>query len=274
MTRSLSTIPSLWATGVRVGTTTIPRAPLLGLKRLLLPVSYWRAAEFAFAGRELNVPSGARILDLGSPKDLSLFLAIRRNYEVVAVDILAETIAISETFARAQGRSGAAPGHVKSEVQDGRSLTYADNSFDAAYSISVLEHIPDGGDSLALKELIRVVRPGGRIVVTVPYDDQYRETFVSGRVYERDLGEKTFFERHYDDAALRKRLLGIGGASVEHLELWGEGSISGERILSAFGRARALISPFEWLMAATFLRPIRSPSDRAMAAFFTLVKNS
>lgn len=273
MTLPLSTIPSLWATGMRIGATTLPHAPLLGLKRLLLPVSYWRAAEFAFTARELGVTSGGRVLDLGSPKDLSLFFALRRNYEVVAVDILPDAIAISETFAHAQGRSGTGPGRVKSEIQDGRALKYADNSFDAAYSVSVLEHIPDTGDSTALRELVRVVRPGGRIVVTVPYDRVYRETFVSGRVYERDFGQKTFFERHYDELTLQSRLLNVADVRVETLELWGEGAISGERILSACGPARALISPFECLMAATMLRHVK-PSARAKAAFFTLIKNS
>ena len=273
MALPLSTISSLWATGIRIGITTLPRAPTLGLKRLLLPVSYWRAAEFAFVGRELSPPLGARVLDLGSPKDLALFLAVRRNYEIVAVDILPDAIAVSERFAQAQGRSGAGAGYVKSEVQDGRALPYADNTFDAAYSVSVLEHIPDAGDSTAISELVRIVRPGGRIAVTVPYDREYRETFVSGRVYDRDLGERTFFERHYDDVTLQTRLLSVANAHVDRFELWGEGPISGERILSALGPARTLVSPLEGAMAATLLRRVTSRKDRPMAAFFTLVKN-
>src|SRR2546422_10792066 len=101
-------------------------------------------------------------------------------------------------------------GRVHSEVQDGRALTYADGSFDAAYSVSVLEHIPDSGDSAAIRELIRVVRPGGVVVVTVPYDRNYRETFVKGPVYERKpIGsEAIFYERHYDRETLADRQIG------------------------------------------------------------------
>lgn len=274
VTLPLETIPSLWATGMRVGMTTLSRAPLLGLKRLILPVSYWRAAEFAFAARQLTLAPGGRILDLGSPKDFALFLAIRRSYEVVAVDILSDAVAVSERFAIAQNRAGVGPGYVQSEVQDGRRLTYADNSFDAAYSISVLEHIPLTGDTTALQELVRVVRPGGKIVVTVPYDLEYREVFVSGRVYERDTGERTFFERLYDDATLTSRLLAVDGAHVEQMQLWGEGTIGGERILAACGPARILFSPLEWLLAAGLLRRVYPPNGHAMAAFLTLVKDT
>src|SRR5439155_24561432 len=136
----------------------------------------------------------------GSRKDLAGMLACRPGYELVATDILPEAVTLSQRYARAQGLEGQGPGRVHAEVQDGRALTYADASFDAAYSVSVLEHIPDRGDSEAIRELIRVVRPEGVVVVTVPFDRRYRETFVKGPVYERKpIGsEAVVYERHYD----------------------------------------------------------------------------
>jgi SAM-dependent methyltransferase len=235
-------------------------------------VSYWRAAEFAFAGRQLNNPPGARVLDLGSPKDFAVFLALRRDYAVTAVDILPDAVAISERFARALRRSGPTPGYVLSEICDGRKLPYSDNAFDAVYSISVLEHIPDNGDSLAIAELVRVTKPGGRIVVTVPYDLQYRETFVDGPVYERDGNGRTFFERHYDETTLATRLLTVSGATVAALELWGEKGISVERIMARLGRGRVMLSPFEAVFAAGALRRVEHSTHRPMAAFFSLTK--
>ncbi|HEV3142070.1 MAG TPA: methyltransferase domain-containing protein, partial [Vicinamibacterales bacterium] len=160
----------IWAAGVGVGLRTLCREPVLGLKRLALPVSYWRSAEFAYAWRQLQAPRGGRILDLGSPKDLAAMFARHRGYEVIATDILPDAVESSRRYARAQGIDGRSAGRVHSEVQDGRALTYGDASFDAAFSVSVLEHIPDGGDSAAVRELLRVVRPGGVVVVTVPFD--------------------------------------------------------------------------------------------------------
>ena len=267
----------IWAAGMLVGLRTLRQEPVLGLKRLALPVGYWRAVEFAYVWRQLRPPAGARVLDIGSPKDLAAMLAYHRGYEVVATDILPTAVLLSRRYGSAQGLEGHGRGRVHSEVQDARALTYADDSFDAAYSVSVLEHIPDDGDSAAMRELMRVVRPGGVVVVTVPYDRRYRETFVDGPVYERKpLGsEAVFYERHYDRESLTKRLLGQGTAEVVDLSFWGEGAIRMEALLDRLGPLRLPLSPLEAFLSTALLRRV-DPDGRAhpMAAFFTLRRDS
>jgi SAM-dependent methyltransferase len=265
----------IWTAGVLVGLRTLRKEPVLGLKRLALPVSYWRSVEFAYVWRQLRLDAGARILDLGSPKDLAAMLAMHRGYEVVATDILPEAVALSDRYARAQRLDGRGPGRVRSEIQDGRALTYEEGSFDAAYSVSVLEHIPDDGDGAAIRELLRVVRPGGLVVVTVPFDRRYRETFVDGPVYERLplASERLFFERHYDRAALAARLLGTTTADVVDLRFWGEGAIRTERLLDCLGPLRLPLSPLEAWLAAALLRQVEPEgAGHPMAASFTLRK--
>ena len=196
-----------------MGATTIRREPILGLKRLILPTSYWRSVEFQYVWNQLVGKESHRLFDLGSPKDLSSFLAGQAGLEIVATDILDSATELGEKYATAQGISGTGPGKVLSETQDGRALAYPDASFDGAFSVSVIEHIPDRGDSEAIRELVRIVKPGGLIAVTVPYDGAYRETFVDGDVYERTAGggPPIFFERHYDEATLHERLLSVPG---------------------------------------------------------------
>jgi len=263
----------IWAAGIGVGLRTLRKEPVLGLKRLALPVSYWRAVEFAYAWRQLDRPRGARILDVGSPKDLAIMLARHRGYEIVATDILPEAIDLSRRYAKAQGLDGRGPGRVHSEVQDGRALPYPDGSFDAAYSVSVLEHIPYRGDSVAIAELLRVVRPGGLVVVTVPYDRRYRETFVDDSVYERKRvgSEPVFFERHYDRESLATRLLSSETGEVIDLNLWGEGLVRMEALLNRLGPLRAALSPLEAFLSTALLRQVE-PDGRGhpMAAFLTL----
>jgi ubiquinone/menaquinone biosynthesis C-methylase UbiE len=53
--------------------------------------------------------------------------------------------------------------NIRPRVGDARDLPYPDRSFDAVYLISVLGEVPDA--HLALHELRRVLRPGGRLVV-------------------------------------------------------------------------------------------------------------
>lgn len=257
---------------MRMGMATLPSAPSLGLKRLILPLSYWRAAEFAYVARMLNVPQRSRVLDLGSPKDLALLFAREREYSVTAVDILEDAVEVCKQFAAAQKIDGEGPGRVFAEVQDGRALSYEDNTFDAVFSVSVIEHIPNADDTTAMQELIRVVKPGGLVVITVPYDTVYRETFLDGPVYERDDPGKNFFERHYDAETLAARLITPVAAEVVDQQLWGE-KWGVEHTLSRIGPLRTALSPLEVVLASTTLRPISSDSAlHPKAAFFTMKK--
>ncbi len=64
---------------------------------------------------------------------------------------------------------------------DARELAYADRTFDAAYLVTVLGEIPD--QEAALRDLARVLRPGGRLVVGELFGDPH---WVSpGRLLER-----------------------------------------------------------------------------------------
>ena len=262
----------VWAAGIGIGARTVLRHPILGLKRLILPVSYWRAAEFSYVLNRLRVGRLDRVLDLGSPKDLAVLLARYGGCAVVATDILPEAISLSERYAVAQGVAGKGAGQVWSEVQDGRRMPYADASFHAAFSVSVLEHIPDDGDSAAIAELARIVKPGGDIVLTVPYAEAYRETFVDRPVYERARrgDEPVFFERHYDDRALADRLIGPSSCELVDLQLWGEGRLRVERALRTLGKGSIAVAPVEALLAAAFLRPRDAQRGNPMAAFVTL----
>jgi SAM-dependent methyltransferase len=139
----------------------------------------------------------------------------------------------------------------------------------------VLEHIPDHGDSAAIRELVRIVRPGGLVVITVPFDRHYRETFVDGPVYERkpEASERLFFERHYDRASLAARLIDATGAELVDLQFWGEGAIRTERLLDRLGPLRLPLSPLEAWLAAALLRNVEPDGEgHPMAASFTLRK--
>jgi len=77
-----------------------------------------------------------------------------------------------------------------SEYQDMQKLSYEDNSMDVVVSFSAIEHIPNGGDILAAKEMGRVCKPGGKIVIGTDMCSSH-QWHHGGYFYD----EKALFER-------------------------------------------------------------------------------
>lgn len=48
----------------------------------------------------------------------------------------------------------------------GEKLPFEDNSFDVVYSVSVMEHIASGNDLIVLSEMLRVLKVGGKLIIT------------------------------------------------------------------------------------------------------------
>jgi hypothetical protein len=96
-------------------------------------------------------------------------------------------------------------------------------------------------------------------------------------VYERQAvaGEKLFFERYYDPASRRDRLLKALGLELVDAEIWGERNVWTDRFLTRAGRMRDLFAPLEPLLSIRFLHRLGSEQAQApMPAFFTLRKES
>lgn len=185
--------------------------------RVVVPLDPSRYLELPWALENLGVETGARVLDLASPKLLAVALA-RRGVNVTSVDELESEIATWRALA------GDEP-NVEFVVADGLALPFPDGSFDAATSISVLEHIADGGDAVALRELARCVRPGGTIVLTMPHAPVARVEYRDDPVYvdhgDRDPGGRAFFQRWYDDRALDALVDAVPELQVERRDVVG-----------------------------------------------------
>jgi hypothetical protein len=74
-------------------------------------------------------------------------------------------------------------------------LPYADASFDVVICLHVLEHIPD--DRLAMRELARVLKPGGRAIVMCPIDYDRGETLEDPSVTEPEDRLRVFGQQDH-----------------------------------------------------------------------------
>ncbi len=112
--------------------------------------------------------AGHRVLDLGCGGGRHAFEAFRRGADVVALDRSdRETKDVAGMFAAMRAESQAPAGSLAVAVTaDALGLPFADASFDRLIAAEVLEHVVD--DRAAIAELVRVLRPGGRLAVTVP----------------------------------------------------------------------------------------------------------
>jgi SAM-dependent methyltransferase len=109
----------------------------------------------------LDPGPGERILEVGPGTGyytLDVAEWVKPDGEVDVVDLQQEML--DHTMRRA-GERGLA--NVTPTRSDATSMPYEDGSFDAAYLITVLGEISD--QDAAIRELARVLKPGGRLVV-------------------------------------------------------------------------------------------------------------
>ena len=107
--------------------------------------------------RHFHDAAGAKVLDIGCGNGSihPFLMGHNPSLRLSGIDVAGEVIAGAQT----------AHPNVAYEVYDGKLLPYSDASFDAAFTICVMHHVPPPEWPAFLSEMRRVVRPGGIAVV-------------------------------------------------------------------------------------------------------------
>jgi arsenite methyltransferase len=109
--------------------------------------------------QELNLCTGEQVLEVGCGGGLYSYEAARcvgATGRICSIDISQDQITAAHT------RCAEFP-WVAFKLANVSELPYADLSFDAVYATQVLEYVPTLSD--ALREIHRVLRPGGRVII-------------------------------------------------------------------------------------------------------------
>ncbi len=192
----------------------------------------------------LGLQAGERLLDMGAGGGRHAFECLRRGAHVTAFDLsaadLKDALAVMGGMMEAgEMAPGTQPGACNGSALD---LPFSDGAFERVIASEVLEHIDD--DRRAMSELARVLKPGGKIAVTVPrwgpelvnwaLDDEYHAPFaVGGHV------------RIYRESALRTRLEAAGLRVVDR------------------HHAHGLHAPYWWLKCAVGVDNAEHPLVKA-----------
>lgn len=177
----------------------------------------------------LGLTKGETALDMGCGAGRHSFEMYRRGAHVTAFDLDQSELDGVAGMLEAMAVEGEAPeGSSARTVQgDALAMPFADGEFDRVVASEVLEHIPDADP--AIRELVRVLRPGGTIAVTVPRWLPERICWALSEEYHANEGGHV---RIFRADALVRRLeaAGLEATGTDH--------------------AHALHSPYWWIKCA------------------------
>ena len=189
----------------------------------------------------LGARDGARILDMGCGGGRHAYEAWRRGGTVVALDLDEQELkgvhyVVGQMLDAGELPHGAVGGPVKGSAL---LLPFPDATFDCVITSEVLEHIWD--DRGAIAELVRVLRPGGRMAVTVPTRWPERVSWaINPEYHDRPGGHVRIYRQHELELRLEEAGLLMRGSHHAH----------------------ALHSPYWWLKCAVGVDNAEAPLVR------------
>lgn len=208
--------------GRRLGWEMICRGVGGGFSYIINPVSSFRYFEFPFALNSLTDNPGY-CLDVSSPRLFSFYVAEKKHRPSIwMINPDLNDARHSAAIAKKMGYA-----NIRVDSYDIGVLDDFQETFDAIWSISVIEHISGKyDDQYAVRAMYDALKSRGRLILTFPVDryfwNEYREKDFYG-LQKNDVNSKGyFFQRYYDKNAIWERLVEAVGVEPSVVRWFGE----------------------------------------------------
>jgi SAM-dependent methyltransferase len=178
----------------------------------------------------LGLARGDWLLDAGCGGGRHCFGALDRGVHSVGLDLDVPSLRIARAgIHERRGKATATKLHGGVLQGDVFRLPFGDSTFDRVICSEVMEHVHDYGGALA--ELVRVLRPGGTIGVTIPTAiTEWFYWVATRRYFESPGGHIRVFKPRELALALARagvRVDGVGFAHALHSPYWGVRAVLG-----------------------------------------------
>jgi len=151
------------------------------------PAESWRMNRFqAIDPALLGLRPGDRLVDVGCGIGRHVLELSKVRGCHVGVDQDRIDLMKALYWSVAMCIEGKAPRRIQAAQADATVLPFVDAAFDRVVSTEMLEHVPD--DRAVLGELVRVLRPGGTLAVSVPAETSERILWRLSAQYRNAVG--------------------------------------------------------------------------------------
>src|SRR4051812_26839123 len=188
--------------------------------------TYWSAGRQTFSGSNQGyapnlrrwmarmlqaLPSDAPVIEVGCGDASFTTELAKYSSKVTAIDISAGQIAEN---------AGRFPKIAFRQHDVSQSFPFPDASFRVVWCSEVLEHLFD--PTFALREMYRILQPGGQLLVTVPYHGRFKNLLIALFKWDEHFVPTSPHIRFYTNRTLSRMAAKVGFNSIQ-LETCGMG---------------------------------------------------